>query len=137
MTANDEIAPTETRRLLQTAAWTRGRGTAMQLWRAIKRKTREAVTPAVFLALTAYFAWNATQGDLGLKSYARQLATLEEAKSVEASARIEQASWKQRVDGLRDQALDADTIDERARAMLNLSDPTEIIVPYGQGRKLF
>ncbi len=109
----------------------------MQIWRVIKRKTREAVTPAVFLGLTAYFGWNATQGDLGLKSYARQLSTLEEAKSVEASALLEQSSWTLRVDGLRDQALDADTIDERARAMLNLSDPSEIVVPYGPGHKLF
>ena len=109
----------------------------MGLWRAIKRKLREAVAPTVFLALTGYFGWNATQGDLGLKSYARQLATLDQAKSVEQSALLEQASWKQRVDGLRDHALDADTIDERSRAMLNLSDPTEIVVPYGPGRKLF
>ncbi len=109
----------------------------MQIWRAIKRRTREAVPPVVFLGLTAYFGWNATQGDLGLKSYAREVAMLDRAKSVEASALLEQASWKQRVDGLRDQALDADTIDERARAMLNLADPSEIVVPYGAGNKLF
>ena len=65
------------------------------------------------------------------------MSTLEEAKSVEASALLEQSSWTLRVDGLRDQALDADTIDERARAMLNLSDPSEIVVPYGPGHKLF
>ena len=109
----------------------------MQVWRAVKRKAREAAPPIVFLGLTAYFGWNATQGDLGLKSYARQLALLERAKSVEAAAVLEQASWKRRVDGLRDRALDADTIDERARAMLNLSEPSEIVVPYGPRNKLF
>ncbi len=112
-------------------------GSGMQVWRTIKRKVREAVPPVIFLGLTAYFGWNATQGDLGLKSYARQLQALQQAQSVEASANLEQASWRQRVDGLRDQALDADTIDERARAMLNLATPAEIVVPYGPGNKLF
>ena len=76
----------------------------MGIGRAIKRRLKEAVAPAVFLGLTAYFGWNATQGDLGLKSYARELATLDRARSVEAASVLERASWQQRVDGLRDGA---------------------------------
>lgn len=114
-----------------------GRGAGMGILRSIKRKLREAVPPAIFLSLTAYFGWNATQGELGLKSYAQQLALLDRANSARAAALAEQSSWRQRVEGLRDAALDADTIDERARAMLNLSDPTEIVVPYGAEGKLF
>ncbi len=109
----------------------------MGFLRAVKRKVREAVPPAIFLGLTAYFGWNATQGDLGLKSYARQLALLDRATAARATAVLEQQSWRQRVEGLRDAALDADTIDERARAMLNLANPDEVVVPYGPNDKLF
>jgi cell division protein FtsB len=41
------------------------------------------------------------------------------------------------VSGLRDHALDADTLDERARAMLNLADPNDIVVPYGPNNRLY
>ena len=109
----------------------------MAFWRAMRRKLREAVAPSIFLGLTAYFGWNATQGELGLKSYAQEIALLDRANSSRAAALAEQGSWRQRVEGLRDAALDADTIDERARAMLNLADSTEIVVPYGPNGKLF
>jgi cell division protein FtsB len=109
----------------------------MPIWRAIKRKAKEAIPPAIFLGLTAYFGWNATQGDLGLKSYAQQLTLLDRATAAQDAATLEQQAWRQRVEGLRDAALDADTIDERSRAMLNLADPDEVVVPYGPGKKLF
>ena len=109
----------------------------MAFWRALRRKLREAVAPSIFLGLTAYFGWNATQGALGLKSYAQEIALLDRANSSRAAAVAEQGSWRQWVEGLRDAALDADTIDERARAMLNLADSTEIVVPYGPAGKLF
>jgi cell division protein FtsB len=109
----------------------------MAFWRAVRRRLREAVAPSIFLALTAYFGWNATQGALGLKSYAAEVALLDRANSARAAAEAEQQSWHQRVGGLRDAALDADTIDERARAMLNLAEGSEIVVPYGPDGKLF
>ena len=109
----------------------------MPFWRAVKRRIKEAVPPVIFLGLTAYFGWNATQGDLGLKSYTQQLALLDRANAGKAAATAEQMSWRQRVEGLRDSALDADTIDERSRAMLNLAEPDEIVVPYGPNDKLF
>ncbi len=108
----------------------------MPFWRAVKRRIKEAVPPAIFLGLTAYFGWNATQGELGLKSYAQQLALLDRADAANAAAILEQKSWQQRVEGLRDAALDSDTIDERSRAMLNLAQSDEIVVPYGSD-KLF
>jgi hypothetical protein len=38
---------------------------------------------------------------------------------------------------LRTGRLDPDALDERARAMLNLSNPNDIILLYGNGKKLF
>jgi len=45
--------------------------------------------------------------------------------------------WQVRVDGLQANHIDADTLDERARAMLNLVDPQDIVVPYGANAKLY
>ena len=109
----------------------------MSFGRAIKRRIKGALPPAFFLSLVAYFAWNATQGEHGLRSYSAQLQMLSQANAGQAAAVAEQAAWNQRVAGLRDHALDADTLDERARAMLNLAQSNEIVVPYAQNNKLY
>ena len=33
--------------------------------------------------------------------------------------------------------IDPDALDERARAMLNVADPADLVLPYGPGRRLF
>jgi cell division protein FtsB len=106
----------------------------MSFARAVKRKTKAALPPLLFLSLVGYFGWNATQGAHGLRSYRNQLQLLIQANAAEAAATAEQAAWMQRVAGLRDGSLDADTLDERARAMLNLAEPNDVVVPYGNGK---
>jgi cell division protein FtsB len=108
----------------------------MQIGRMLRRKARAAVAPAVFLLLTAYALWNATQGAHGLRAYAQRQQDLVAAKAEQARAKAEVAVWERRVAGLRSR-IDGDALDERARAMLNLSDPQDIIVSYGKGQRLF
>ena len=109
----------------------------MSFNRTIKRRTKSALPPALFLSLVAYFAWNANQGEHGRRSYTEQLRLLSQAQAGQLAADEEQAAWARRVSGLRDQALDADTLDERSRAMLNLAASGDIVIPYGQNRKLY
>jgi cell division protein FtsB len=52
-------------------------------------------------------------------------------------ARAERDVWEKRVSGLRARHLDPDTLNERARAMLNLAEPTDVIVKLGPQGKLF
>lgn len=107
------------------------------MWRAAKRQLKAAIAPAIFLSLVAYFGWSATQGDRGLHSFAQRQALLGTANAELAKAEAERDAWERRVAGLRTSHLDRDTLDERARAMLNLSDPTDVIVPYPPKDKLF
>jgi cell division protein FtsB len=109
----------------------------MSFARAVKRKVRAAIPPLIFLSLVGYFCWSATQGDRGLKTYALRQQQLKEAQADLASAQAEQQNWEHRVLSLRSAHLDTDTLDERARAMLNLADPTEVVVPYPQGQRLY
>ena len=106
----------------------------MSFTRAVKRKVRAALPPLLFLSLVGYFGWNATQGEHGLRSYRSQLALLGQADAAEAAAVSEQAAWMRRVSGLRNSGLDADTLDERSRSMLNLAEPSELVVPYGTNK---
>jgi cell division protein FtsB len=112
-------------------------GDRMTIGRTVKRRTKAAIPPLVFLSLATYFAWSTTQGAHGLKAYAARQQDLVLAQSTLAGARAEQAAWEQRVSGLRNTHLDLDTLDERARAMLNLAEPNEIVVPYAQNQRLF
>ncbi|WP_419729556.1 FtsB family cell division protein [Lichenicola sp.] len=106
----------------------------MSFGRAVKRKVKAVIPPVLFLSLVGYFGWNATQGDHGLRSYRAQLQLLQQADDAKQAALFENAAWNQRVSGLRDKGLDADTLDERSRAMLNLAEPTDIVVPYGKNK---
>ena len=103
----------------------------------LKRRAKAVLPPLLFRTLVAYCAWNATNGDRGLVAYAHRQQLLKQAQADLARAEAERAAWERRVAGLRSNHLDRDTLDERARAMLNLADPNDIVVPYGPKDRLF
>jgi cell division protein FtsB len=109
----------------------------MSFGRELKRRARIMIAPAVFLSITSYFGWNATQGDRGLVAYAQRQELLHQVLADQAAAKAERDGWETRVSGLRASHLNPDTLDERARAMLNLSDPNEIIIKLSGQDKLF
>ena len=109
----------------------------MSIAREFRQWTKAAVPPLVFLLLIVYFVWNATQGDRGLRAYSHRLDDLKAAQTDLARAEADLAGWERRVASLRANHLDRDALDERARAMLNLSDPADIVVPYPQGKRLY
>ena len=109
----------------------------MSFARELKRRARDSVAPLIFASLVVYFGWNATKGDLGLKAYAMRQADLVVAQSNLARAQAEFDAWETRVNALRLNHLDTDALDERVRAMLNLSDPNDIVVQYAPDQRLF
>jgi cell division protein FtsB len=109
----------------------------MALGEDLKRRARIMVAPTIFLAITCYFGWNATQGDRGLVAYAQRKALLSKVLADQTAAKAERDAWETRVSGLRTRHLDPDTLDERARTMLNLAQPNEVIVKLGPQEKLF
>jgi cell division protein FtsB len=109
----------------------------MSFGREMKRRLRLSVAPAVFLAITGYFGWSVTQGDHGLVAYAQRQTMLQQVQADESAAQQEHDNWERRVVSLRSSHLDPDTLDERARAMLNLADPTDVVVQYGPKDRLY
>lgn len=109
----------------------------MAVGRDMKRRAKAAIAPLIFLAITGYFAWSSTQGNHGLVVYAQRQALLRQAEAEHALVQADRDGWERRVAGLRANHLDPDTLDERARAMLNLADPNDVIVPYAAKDRLF
>jgi cell division protein FtsB len=109
----------------------------MAFGRELKRRAKAAIAPLIFLAITGYFGWSATQGNHGLVAYAQRQDQLRQADAEHDAALAERDTWERRVAGLRANHLDPDTLDERARAMLNLANPNDIIVPYTAKDRLF
>jgi cell division protein FtsB len=106
-------------------------------WREIRRQAKSAAIPACLLALTGIFAWQATQGDHGLIMRERRKTQLAQAEANLVAAKEERDLWLRKVAGLTASHLDKDALDQRARELLNLADPNEIVVQYGQQDKLF
>jgi len=105
--------------------------------RELRRQVKAAAMPAFLLTLTGIFAWQATQGDHGLIMREQRKAQLAQAEANLAAAKVERDIWDRKVAGLTPSHLDKDALDQRARELLNLADPNEIVVQYGQKDKLF
>ena len=105
--------------------------------RVIKHWLRSAIAPSLFLAVVAYFGWQATQGERGLQSFALRQEQLKAYQTELGRVTAERDRLERRVGGLKTQRLDPDTLDERARALLNVADPADVVVPYGPGKSLF
>lgn len=101
----------------------------MTLARSIKRRVRAGIPAVIFLSLVAYFAWNATRGDLGLHAYARRQQDLMAADASLSDALAERDEWKHKVTALQPAHLDSDALDERARQLLNLAGPDDVVIP--------
>ena len=100
-----------------------------RLGSALRRFLRAVLPPALLLALGLYFIWQSWRGELGLAAYQARRADLLKAEAARAAAARELAQWQARITALRTDHLDPDLLDERVRALLNLANPDELVVP--------
>lgn len=93
----------------------------------LSRGLRQGVIPLLCVAIIGYIAYHAVQGDRGLAAW-RQLT--QQIQSVEANlseAKRTRFELEHRVSLLRSNGLDRDMLDERARIVLGLAHPDELI----------
>ncbi|MFT8242707.1 FtsB family cell division protein [Roseomonas sp. BN140053] len=93
--------------------------------------------PVVFLGICGYFAHHAIGGSRGTEAREARLAEISAARTELASAEAERDAMERKVVGLRNDHLDRDMLEERARALLNVVARDEIIVPYGPSNRLY
>ncbi|HEY1936204.1 MAG TPA: septum formation initiator family protein [Acetobacteraceae bacterium] len=103
----------------------------------LKDRAKAFIAPLVFLGIAVFFGWSAMQGQHGLLAYSQRDALLKQAVADKAAVQQDHDDWARRVYGLQSRHLDLDTLDERARAQLNLADPNDVIVPFTGKDRVF
>lgn len=100
----------------------------MTMWTEIKSRGRDVVGPVLGFCVAGYFVYHSIEGERGLAAYARLSNEVAQAKLQLEEAGAERRALEQRVNLLRADNLDADMLEERARLMLNLARPDEIVI---------
>ncbi len=96
--------------------------------RALKKYLAASAPPALFLAIAAYFVWNAVHGQGGLVDQQRQAALLAQAQQQYAVIDAQRLEWETRIGDLSGQSVTPDMVDSQARRVLNLADPADLVV---------
>jgi cell division protein FtsB len=109
----------------------------MALLSSLKRILKGILVPALFLAVSGYFAWHAVHGERGLMAREKREADIAAARTELRRAEAERDAMERRVAGLRGDRLDRDQLEERARSLLNMVGRDEVVVPFAPERRLY
>src|SRR5262245_2603100 len=101
----------------------------MAIWDEVKRRAKDVIGPVLGFCVVGYFAYHSVEGDRGLVAYLRLNEQIVLAKAQLSEVMAERKALEQRVSLLRPNKLDPDMLDERARLLLNLARPDEIVIP--------
>jgi cell division protein FtsB len=96
--------------------------------RTIVKVGRAVLGPFLAIVLIVYFGLNLIQGDHGLMAWLRRAHQVHAAEMTLAATDDRLAQLRHRTDLLKGEHLDADLLDERARAALNAIGPDEIVI---------
>jgi cell division protein FtsB len=91
-------------------------------------RPRQILVPIIFAMMFGYFGYHLVNGDRGLLAMAHLQRETMIADQNLAEAETTRKIWERRVAALRNQSLDPDILDERARILLNFSRKEDIIV---------
>jgi cell division protein FtsB len=91
-------------------------------------RPRQILAPVIFATLFGYFGYHLVNGDRGLLAMARLEREVQIANQNFAEAETTKKIWERRVSALRNQSLDPDMLDERARALLNYARKDDVII---------
>ena len=99
----------------------------------VTRKRFRAVINTLALYIIAalvigYFGVNAYSGNRGLRAKQDLDKQIGELGGELATLKAEHAYWERRVSMLKPESIDADMLDERARVLLNVADPRDLIL---------
>ena len=100
----------------------------MAMIHELRKRARLIVPPVLGACLSGYFVYHAVQGDRGLMAWLMLNQQIREATATRDEVAAERAAWERRVALLRSGSLDPDMLDERARAVLNLGHPDELVI---------
>jgi cell division protein FtsB len=91
-------------------------------------RPRQILAPVIFATVFGYFGYHLVNGDRGLLAMVHLQGENQVALQNFAEAETTRKIWERRVSELRNQSLDPDMIDERARILLNYARKDDLIV---------
>jgi len=100
----------------------------MQVSRDFSRRLKSLAAQLLGACVAGYFIYHAVQGDRGILAWLRVNQQLEAAQVELAKSATDRAALEQRVALLNNSSLDLDMLEERARIMLNFSDPDDVVI---------
>ncbi len=103
----------------------------MNLLGEIRRRARHIVGPVAGITLFGYFAYHVVQGDRGLIAWLKLSQQVETAQLQYDETVAKRTEFAHRVRLLHPQSLDPDLLEERARSVLGLVHPDDVIIMDG------
>src|SRR5512145_3022592 len=100
----------------------------MQVSRDFSRRLKSLAAQLLGACVAGYFIYHAVQGDRGILAWRRVNQQLEAAHAELDTTSAQRAAIEQRVALLSNSSLDLDMLEERARVMLNFSDPDDLVI---------
>ena len=94
----------------------------------ISNRVRPLTGPLMVACILAYFGFHAIQGERGILTWLQLSHRIERTQQALAASRAEESRLEMRVALLRRDNLDPDMLDERARIVLNLARPGELVI---------
>ncbi len=100
----------------------------MGLLDEIHLRARHIVGPVLCLVLVGYFAYHLVNGERGFIALLQLDQQIQEAKANAAILAKERTEVESRVALMRPDQLDPDMLEERARLMLSVGHPDEVMI---------
>jgi cell division protein FtsB len=94
----------------------------------MRRLVKQVAMPVLGIALLAYMAYHAIQGDRGLFAWITLNQRLKEAHALADAVHAQRQELENRVYRLSSASLDPDLLDERVRAMLDYARTDEVVI---------
>jgi cell division protein FtsB len=91
-------------------------------------RPRQILAPIIFATVFGYFGYHLVNGERGLLAMVNLQREVLIAEQNLAEAETTRKIWERRVSALRNQSLDADMLDERARVLLNFARKDDIVI---------
>ena len=102
----------------------------MSMFRYIRRKLRPVIGPVIGVCLITYFTYHAIRGDHGIFARDALQGEISQAQSTLDTLTTQRTEMEKRAALIDPKQVDLDMLDERARAMLNVAKPDEVVIFY-------
>lgn len=89
---------------------------------------KKAIPTVLLASLVVYFGYHGLTGEQGVLAWAGTNNRMAELEAELATVESERRELENRATRLRDASLDLDLVDERARELLNVSEPDDYVI---------